>query len=184
MKIKVFLDSMGYFLLLGSTDGIETNYRRIMHAKREIPVSCCPSEVDNLLYASGGLGGAAEQEEKAQFRDLLDRLDAKAAPYEVKKPTMKREKSLFRKKRDKGISGGEWLRVDTEGRFRFGKDDYIIAEQEIQYQAVETEYGDYYAMDRILASGGKFYDMNYDEVEVFRVGGTVEIDDWPYDLMD
>ena len=36
-KVKRLLDSLAYYLLLGYTDGIETDYRRVMHSKREIP---------------------------------------------------------------------------------------------------------------------------------------------------
>jgi hypothetical protein len=166
LKIKRFLDSLAYILLLGNTDGIETNYRRVMHAKREIPVTSCPSEIDNLLYGSGGNCAPYEEEEFAAFRDMLDRLDERASSYESKKVVKKKTPSLFYKKMKKGISGGTWCRVDTDGRFRIGDHQYIIDDQEIQYQPVNTEYGDYYAMDKILYADGKFYDMNYDEVKV------------------
>lgn len=178
MKVKYFLDSMAYFLLLGHTDGIETNYRKVMHAKREIPVSNCPAEIENLLYATGGLTGTYEQEEYASFQCLLEKLDAKAVPYEMKKQPAEKRKSLFSKKRELGISGGEWYRVDTDGKFWIGNDQYIIEDNAAQYQPVRTEYGDYYAMDKILYSDGKFYDMNYDEVQVYRIGGIV-----PYENM-
>ena len=147
----------------------ETHEKRVMHAKREIPVSSCPSEIDNILYGSGSTGGSYEEEEAAAFRDMLDRLDAKASAYEAKKVSRKKEPSKFHKKLKMGIAGGTWYRVDTEGRFRIGEACYVIADNAAQYQPVNTEYGDYYAMDKVLYSGGKFYDMNYDDVEVFPV---------------
>ena len=144
-----------------------------MHAKREIPVSSCPSEVDNILYGSGSTGGSYEEEEAAAFRDMLDRLDAKASAYEAKKASRKKEPSKFHKKLKMGIAGGTWYRVDTEGKFWIGNNQYLIDDQEVQYRPVSTEYGDYFAMDKILYAGGKFYDMNYDEVNVLCCGGIV-----------
>ena len=175
--MKTFLDSLAYYWMLGNMDGIETNYRGVMHAKREIPVTSCPTSVDNLFYASGGLKDIHAAEEDAAFRVMLDMLDERAAQYEQKKTAHKRRKSLFSKKRKLGIHGGEWYRVDTEGKFWIGKNQYLIDDQEIQYQPVPTVYGDYYAMDKILYVDGKFYDMNYDEVKVYQCGGIV-----PYEM--
>ena len=177
-KIKHFLDSLAYFLLLGSTEGIETYYRKVMHAKREIPVSSCPSTVENALYSTGCLSGIPAKEEQMMFDEMLDKLDEWAAPYEMKKPAVKRKPSMFAKKRKLGIHDGEWCRVDTEGKFWVGNNHYVIDDQELQYQPVETEYGDYYAMDRILAANGKFYDMNYNEVKVLAIGGIVSYENF------
>lgn len=169
LKIKYFLDSLAYFLLLGHTEGIETAYKRVIHAKREIPVSSCPGEIGNLLYATGASADMYNVEERAAFNEMLDTLDAKAAPYEIKRAALKRTPSKFIKKLKSGIRGGTWYRVDTDGRFTVDGDCFVIGDQEVQYQPVATEYGDYYAMDRILYSGGRFYDMNYDEVVVYKV---------------
>ena len=159
-------------------DGIETRYKEIMHAKREVPVSSCPSEIDNLMYASGCLSDNHSKEEWASFRSLMERLDERAAGCESKK-TRKHTQSRFAKRLQKGIRDGTWHRVDTDGKFWIGRNQYIIADNEVQYQPVATEYGDYYAMDRILFANGKFYDMNYDEVEVLRIGGIVPYDESP-----
>ena len=179
LKIKHFLDSLAYLLMIGFTNGIETKYKEVMHAKREIPASNCTSDIDNLLYATGEYVDAAREEELSVFASMLDELDERAALYEVRKdrkPPQKKVKSRFSKRIKQGISGGEWCRVDTEGKFWFGNDQYIIDDQEVQYQPVSTEYGDYYAMDRILAANGNFYDMNYDKVKVQRIGGIVPWD--------
>ena len=169
-KVKTFLDSLAYLLMLGNMDGIETNYRAVMNAKREIPESNCPSNIDNIFYASGSAGENQAIEENAAFKEMVDRLDERAAQYEQKKePPQKKQKSLFAKKLKKKIHDGVWYRVDTEGKFRIGNDEYIIDDQEIQYQPVPTDYGDYFAMDKILYAGGQFYDMNYDEVRVLLI---------------
>ena len=169
IKIKTFLDSVAYYLLAGNYQGIETNYKRVMHAKREIPASSCPSAIENLMYASGTVSEGIAREEEAQFEALLDRLDMLAEKYETPARTVHRE-SRFHKKERLGIHGGEWHVVDTDGCFRDGDRRYRICDNAVQYQPIHTEYGDYYPMDRILSSGGKFYDMDFDEVEVLQAG--------------
>lgn len=168
LKIKYFLDSMTRLLLVGNTNGIETPYRQVMHAKREIPVSNCTSDVENVFYASGVNSPEVLRDEKAFFNEMLEKLDERAEVYEVKKEPRKKERSLFGKKLKLGIPDGEWYRVDTEGRFQVGEDWYQIDDREAQYLPIPTEYGAYYAMDKILLADGHFYDMNYDEVVVYR----------------
>lgn len=170
IKVKRFLDSLAYYFLTGDMFGIETDYKKVMHAKREIPASSCPTFVDNLLYSSGATTSMADKEENASFRIMINELDAKAEKYE-QKVAKKRRDSLFQKYLRLGIRGGEWCAVDTENKFWFGGIHYLIDENETQYHSVDTDQGEYYAMDRILASGGKFYDMNYDEVKVYEIGG-------------
>ena len=166
LKIKYFLDSLAYFLLTGHTEGIETYYKKVMHAKTEIPVSSCPSEVDNLLYASGCMGDLIHEEEEAAFNNMLEYLDARAAPYECRKAVKEKRQTRFGRWMQMGAPCGEWCRVDTDGRFVFNNREYIISDQETQYQPIATEYGDYYAMDRVFAASGKFYDMGFNEISV------------------
>ena len=173
----MFLDSLAYYYLLGNTQGVVTDYKKVMHAKREIPVSSCPAYVENLLYSTVGTTSQADREEASSFKTMLERLDANAEKYEVQKTTKKRQDSLFQKKLKLGITGGEWCTVDTENKFWHNNMHYMIDESETQYQPVETEYGEYYSMDKILVSGGNFYDMNYDEVKVYRIGGIVSYAD-------
>ena len=176
IKVKRLLDALAYYMLLGHTEGIETDYRRVMHAKREIPVSSCPSNIENLMYASGGGSDIIDRDEVERFNLMLERLDSRAQKYDTpRKPKVKIESGQHKRRR-LGIQGGEWCRVDTENKFWFGNEQYVICDNEAQYAPVSTEYGDYYAMDKILASGGKFYDMNYNEVQVMKCGGIVPHD--------
>lgn len=168
--MKRFLDALAYFFMIGDMQGIETDYKKVMHAKREIPASSCPSFVENVLYASGGTTDPIDQEERAGFTVMMDRLDAKAEKYEAQKPQRKRQESLFHKRNRLGIHGGEWCRVDTDGLFEYNGSKYEIDKGETQYQPVETEFGLLYDMDRILAnSSEEFYDMNYDKVKVRKL---------------
>ncbi len=167
--MKRLLDSLAYYILLGHTQGIETEYKRIMNAKREIPVSSCPSNIENMLYANGGSPEIIDKDEQERFNLMLERLDRNASRYDDQKKPKKKIESGQQKRMRLGIHGGEWLTVDTEGKFLLDGRQYIISDQAVQYAPVSTEYGDYYAMDKILASGGRFYDMNYDEVTVHRL---------------
>ena len=158
--------------MIGDMQGIETDYRKVMHAKREIPASNCPSFVENMLYASGGTTDPIDREECANFMVMTDRLDARAEKYEAQKPQRKRQESKFHKRNRIGICGGQWCRVDTDGRFEYGGSVYEIDPSESQYHPTDTEFGLLYDMDRILATGSvdvEFFDMNYDRVKVRKL---------------
>lgn len=131
------------------------------------------SEIDNLFYASGGTTGICDKEEQFEFDFMVDALDEKTAMYKSMKQQPVFEETRFHKRARKGITDGTWYNVDTEGKFWVGNNHYQISHQAVQYEPVSTEYGDYYAMDRILLANGQFYDMNYDEVEVHAIGGIV-----------
>ena len=160
-------------MLLGYTDGIETDYRRVMHPKREIPLSSCPESLEHMMYATGGGNEEFDRADNERFEFLLERLDQRAQKYEFPKKHRRKIESGQHKRRRLGIQGGEWLTVNTDNVFRFGDDVYVIEDNEAQYAPINTEYGDYYAMDRVLASGWKFYDMNYNEVKVQKIGKVV-----------
>ena len=144
-----------------------------MHAKREIPVSSCPEYVDNILYSTGGSTDDIDRDEDERFNLMLDKLDNKAKQYKVNKKPKGQTESKQHKRMRLGIHGGEWCIVDTENKFWYKNEQYVIDDQAVQYAPVETQYGQYYAMDKILVTGGKFYDMNFDEVKVHRLGGIV-----------
>ena len=148
--------------------GIETDYKKVMHAKREIPVSSCPSFVENMLYANGAATDSCAEEERAAFEVITSRLDAQAEKYEAQKPQRKRQESNFQKYLKLGIRNGQWCRVDTDGVFEYEGRRYEIDRNASQYQPIETEIGLLYDMDRILVTHTdqlEFYDMNYDRVE-------------------
>ena len=172
LKVKRFLDSLAYCWLIGNMRGIETDYKKVMHAKREIPESSCPSFVDNLLYASGGTTEAIDRDECAGFAVMVDELDERARRYETQRVKRERKESRFHKLNRLGIHGGEWCRVDTDGVFQYNGEHYRISPDAEQYQPIETEIGQLYDMDRILVTNDlppRFFDMVYDEVKVFKV---------------
>lgn len=140
-----------------------------MHAKREIPVSSCPSFVENMLYASGSATPSVDNEECASFKVMVDALDTKAEKYENQKARRERTESRYHKYNRLGIHNGEWCQVDTDGIFEHHGQRFQIDPSAAQYQPTATEFGDLYDMDRVLVVDGtpiQFYDMNYDEVKV------------------
>ena len=152
--------------MIGNTQGIETDYKKVMHAKREIPASNCPIFVENFMYASGSTTHIIGKDERTAFDVMTSRLDAKAEKYETKKQQHIRRESKFHKHERLGIRGGEWCRVDTDGIFEYNGNRYEIDKDATQYQPIETEIGLLYDMDRILVTGNEeFYDMNYDRVK-------------------
>lgn len=167
--MKRFLDSLAYFYMSGFRDGIETDYKRVMYSKREVPDSSCPSFVQNLLYGAGSVSPGAAREEADRFEVIMERLDQAAEKYEASQRQAHTE-TRYEKMQRLGLNGGVWCRVDTDGVFRIGFHAYKISDQAVQYQPVETEYGDYYAMDRVLVHNGRVYDMNLEEVEVLLAG--------------
>lgn len=72
IRVKRFLDSIGYYLLYGKTDGIVTTYKEAVNQAREIPVSSCPSAVENAFYSSGGSSGDQAAEEQQSFRSMTE----------------------------------------------------------------------------------------------------------------
>ena len=76
LRVKRFLDSVGYYLLYGRTDGIVTAYKEAANRAREIPVSSCPGEVSNIMYA--GNGNVDDEDEKQSFRTMTEILDERA----------------------------------------------------------------------------------------------------------
>ena len=152
--------------MIGNTNGIETDYKKVMHAKREIPISSCPSSVDNIAYASGGVSSQVDRDERAGFDVMVSYLDERAKKYEQRRPQREQTESKFAKRRRLGIHCGEWRQVDTDGEFDYNGMRYRIDPSSEQYQPVETELGLLYDMDRILVTEYGFYDMNYDKVSV------------------
>lgn len=64
MRVKRFLDSIGYYLLYGRMDGIVSLYKEAANQAREIPASSCPSYVGNIMYASGGAYDTQDVDER------------------------------------------------------------------------------------------------------------------------
>lgn len=180
--MKRFLDSVGYYLLYGQMDGIVTSYKEAVNVAREIPASSCTSEVNNLLYSSGG--SADTREEQLEFQTMTSVLDDRAPK---RKKLVKREKPVSHRRKIQQIreeNGGaeiERCLVDRDGYFWSGRDQLMICGYD-KYNAkvVTRRNGDtdiLFDMDRILRCGDRWYDQNGDRIPdecIHRVGGIVD----------
>lgn len=176
-KVKSFLSSLGYFLMMGSTDGIVTDYKQMMNGKREIPVSSCPSFIEDAVY-SGVHGSSSEIVRKAEnecFRGMMEKADDKAAKRYKRLPSRKvRRKTRFDRseklRRDMGIKELVPAVVDTENTFRHNGCTYRIdGEKWKKYDPKETKSGMLYDMDKVycaVRADGKnlFFDGELEQI--------------------
>lgn len=185
MRVKRFLDSIGYYLLYGQMDDVTTAYKEVVGRAREIPVSSCPSSVSNLFYAGGGSTGDTATEEELSFRTMTELLDEKVPAR--KKPPARNQKAISRRERMEQIrkeNGGDeiqWYRVDTDGRFSDGAEDYQMTGLK-QYQPKTVRYRNgtediLYDMDRVIRCGENWYDQKGDPIPdgyILKCGGIVK----------
>ena len=166
LRVKRFLDSIGYYLLYGQTDGIITSYKEAMHEAREIPASSCPGIVSNILYASGGATDETAREEDLNFRAMTEMLDMrrKPVPEKGKTPSMRRKLEMVRE--DNAGNEVYRYRVDTDGYFLCGGElKQIRGVRQYQPKTVTRRSGEtdiLYDMDMILRCGDRWYDMRGD----------------------
>lgn len=119
---------------------------------REIAVSSCPSCMQDLFYAGAGVLRSDAEGEKERFSLMLernDRLPGKQAAKREKKPETKFDRLQRMREAYPDCYIGACA-IDTDNMFCWRKDKYRIADSASQYSPVETDCGDYYAMDRVL----------------------------------
>lgn len=187
MRVKRLLDSLGYYLLYGATDGIVTEYKQTVTKAREIPVSSCPSYVNNIMYGSGASKGDAQAEENLSFKVMTEMLDEKAATRKKPKPTKGRQVSRRRKleliRQENGGAQVERFTVDTDGCFWVGNDvKQVVDLPEYSAKTVHHRNGsedELYDMDQILRCGHRWYTANgdpIDESHILQAGGILDYD--------
>lgn len=180
IKVKSFLSTLGYFLIMGSADDIVTDYKEIMHGKREIPMSFCPSYIENELYSKSHVGEKPEHvmNEENNFRAYVERMDAKAEKrYGVrakrKKAKVTHDTYYDKLKKIQAEYGDiEIYRsiVDTDNVFSYGGQRYRVDPDKYEkYSPVETDAGLFYAMDRVLCVKPRnheviFYDQSLNRI--------------------
>ena len=173
-KVKLFLNGLAYFLMLGNTGGIVTDYKRVADGKREIPMSSCPSYVEDLVYGAGSTLFPFNDDENVAFQATIDRLEEKARKY---CPQNKPKKKTFSNtrydkiQRIKSLIGKAeffYPAVDTQNRFVFNGKLYQIDERVSAYCGKQVREDDIlYDMDKIIcvvSSDGRtyYFDMNMD----------------------
>lgn len=93
-KVKRFLNGLSYFLLLGDTEGVVTDYKESMNGKREIPISSCPSHIEDMVYGTGSVLHPPHEEEEASFKIMINGAEDKLTAKKKKPQLSPREKRL------------------------------------------------------------------------------------------
>ena len=177
-KVKRFLNSLAYFLMLGNTGGIVTDYKRVVDGKREIPISSCPSYVEDIVYGTGNTLIPTNEDEHSAFQSILERLDEKAKKYRPndgkKKPARKAVCTRYDKiKGIRALIGDAayyYPSVNTLNEFTLNGKTYRIDDSVSEYAGKNMADGDIlYDMDKIvcaLTPDGKihYFDMNMDMI--------------------
>lgn len=161
-KVKAFLSSLGYFLIMGNADDIVTDYKQVMNGKREIPVSSCPSFVEDKMY-SGIHVNTNETLKKAEsecFSGIMESMDAKANKRYGIRSTKKKVlvKTRYDKIKEIEASGVKLCCeiVDTNNEFTFVGTRFRISSSMCpQYGPKKTKSGVLYDMDSIFIAVDK-----------------------------
>lgn len=173
-KVKLFLNGLAYFLMLGNTGGIVTDYKRVADGKREIPISSCPSYVEDLVYGTGSTLLSPNDSENDDFELTLDRLDKRAERFcpnnktKKKAPTQTRYDKIKRIKALIGSAEYFYPSVNTENMFKLNGHSYKINDCVSCYSGKQVGTDDIlYDMDKIICAvcpDGRtyFFDMNMD----------------------
>ena len=162
---------------MGSADDIVTDYKQIMNGKREIPVSSCPSFVEDTVYSGVHVNrnDMLMRAEDDCFRGMMEYADNKAEKrYGVKPRKKKASRTKLDRsmsiRRDNGVKELIPAVVDTENAFSFLGNRYrIIPEQYDKYSPKKTKAGELYDMDTVYcavaASGAvQFYDAELERI--------------------
>ena len=168
-KVKRQLDCLADFLLRGNADDIVTDYKRKANRSREVPMSSCPSYMQNIVDSSViATGDAQATEETRLFRGMMEEI---MPPPEEKKTRKQRKPDRFDRVRSVGAKSFERCIVNTDGDFQFNGETYHVTDS--RYDGVPSRLGDFYAMDRIIVAtmpdgSLKFFDMNFHKVSEVR----------------
>lgn len=183
-RIKSFLSSLGYFLIMGADD-IVTDYKQLMNGKREIPVSSCPSFIEDRVYGNVHVNSndLAQKTESETFEQIMENADYKAGkrykPQSVK-PRKKRAITQFEKVRrickEYGVSELLSAVVDTANEFTVKDGRYRINTEACpQYLPKETKSGILYDMDRIYYAVDENGQMLFFDGELEKISSSAVI---------
>lgn len=164
-KVKKFLDGLAYYLLIGSED-VVTDYKEFINGKREIPMSSCPSQINDIVYGAGCVLHGQGDDELQTLISAEETQKKKKTP-KTKKKCSQRSGNLQAIREMYGSNAQlSYCRVDTENRFKYSGKIWQISNDVEAYHPKETPVGLLYDMDIVVAvrtSDGTpaFFDANY-----------------------
>ena len=146
-----------------------TNYKEMMNGKREIPISSCPSHIEDLVYGTGPVLHSPGEETTVAFEQSTEQVPSvKKGKKAVESEKARNLKDLKRKCGfDAAIS---YCTVDTENCFNYRGNKYRIADNVSAYAPKETPLGKLYDMDKIVCAKTKdgvlfFFTADYDQID-------------------
>ena len=165
-KVKRFLDALGYFLLIGNAGDVVTDYKSAMNNKREIPMSSCPTDVENLFYGLSSPPGLKQSRTENEVFESIS--ETKAAPRTSKHRETRFDRWMAKEKENRFRRLTRCV-VGTDNRFSYDGREFWIDVTEV-HEYAPSEHGAY-GMDYIIcgedASGElHFFDQNF--FEIFR----------------
>lgn len=155
-----------------------TNYKEIMNGKREIPISSCPSQIEDYVYGTGSvLHTQAEDDESAFCKTISEPITS----VKKRKKTVEneRDRKIKQIRKDCGNDAAfTYCYVDTEYCFRYNGNVYQIDASVEAYAPKSTPLGILWDMDKVVCVKSKdgqvrFYTAKYDpipEEKVFQIG--------------
>lgn len=168
-KVKRFLDGLAYYLLIGSED-VVTDYKELMNGKREIPMSSCPSQINDIVYGAGA-ALHPQGDDELMIHDFTDN----EIPHKKKKPKKQegsqRSDNLKTLREEFGQNAKfAYCRVDTANVFEFGGKGWQISEDVEAYQPKHTPLGDLYDMDTIIVIHLGDFILGFCDSDYRRIG--------------
>lgn len=168
-KVKRFFSGLTYFLLLGNTEDMVTNYKEIMNGKREIPISSCPTQIEDLVYGTGSVLCPQTDEETLVFEITAEDVPNKKGRKAVN--SEKGEKLKLIKKECGKDAVFTYCTVDTENCFRYNGAEYMIDSSVEAYAPKNTSLGLLYDIDKIICVKSqdgsiRFYTPKYDSIDM------------------
>lgn len=177
-KVKNFLSSLGFFLMIDNSEGVITRYKNAMNSKREIPVSSCPTYVGDYVY---GLHHSCSPDSKfakgedESFNVMMEEIDGKVAKTFGKVIRKKKPSPNYNKEtrydrvcqaRASGLVKFDRCVVNTDGEFEHQGTHWIINMESCPAYAGHGPDGDEYAMTYVIVGQDKdgarhFYDEQF-----------------------
>ena len=173
-RVKWFLDKLGYLMSLDEPGGVQSPRKEMSIKARELPLSECPSSVNDMVYAARGTLSADDKDsaEWERFELLTEKVDAAAGrkpPQKKQRPATRFEKLERIRKRWPGCEFA-WIYINDDNTFSFGDSEYRISNDLEQYRKEETGEGDFANMSDVLVVSRKgwvsaLYDAACEEIE-------------------
>lgn len=147
-----------------------SNYKEMMNGKREIPISSCSPQIEDLVYGTGSV--LHPQEDAGNVAESFDIDERPSASKKAgKRMNPEREQKLKQVKKTCGYNSVfTYCQVDTENCFRYNGQEYEIDESVIDYAPKKTHLGLLYDMDKIICVKSedgqvRYYTARYDPVD-------------------